>query len=177
MGRTSVEWWNQTKADPSDLTRWLQNQYHGEAKAADRLKLFAETFRGEMTEKQFLTVSIIANQESNHAEWVAELLRTRNLEPRVLEKKERYWDKTLTDVHTFIRGAAVAAHAEEMRLERIRAIVADETAPTDIREVFRKILPQEEFHARAFRKMTTDEEYNHTEDAHHKGRIALGLMP
>jgi len=84
------------------------------------LKLFAETFRNEMTEKQFLTVSLIADQESNHAAWVAELLKSRNLEPRILEKKERYWDKTLTDIHTFLRGAAVAAHAEEMRLERIR---------------------------------------------------------
>lgn len=64
-----------------------------------------------------------------------------------------------------------------MRLERIRAIASDETAPADIREVFAKILPQEEFHARAFKKMTTDDMYAATADSHELGRVALGLAP
>jgi rubrerythrin len=130
-----------------------------------------------MTEKQFKTISIIANQERNHAAWVAELLHARNIIPKKLEKVERYWDKTLTTVDSFIRGAAVAAHAEEMRLERIRAICNDTNAPADIKMVFRKILPQEEFHARAFKKMTTSEEYDRTQHAHELGRVALGLEP
>jgi rubrerythrin len=65
----------------------------------------------------------------------------------------------------------------EMRLERIRAIASDCDAPEDIRAVFQRILPQEEFHARAFRKMTSEDVYQNTTDAHELGRIALGLTP
>jgi rubrerythrin len=130
-----------------------------------------------MTEKQFKTISIIADQERTHAAWVAQLLVNRNMTPVKLEKVERYWDKTLTSVDTFLKGAAVAAHAEEMRLKRIRAICNDNNAAEDIREVFKKILPQEEFHARAFKKMTTQEEYDRTQHAHDLGRLALGLVP
>lgn len=64
-----------------------------------------------------------------------------------------------------------------MRLERIRAIASDTEAPEDIKQVFLRILPQEEYHARAFRKMTSTEAYNATTDAHELGRVALGLSP
>jgi len=115
--------------------------------------------------------------EKNHAAWVLDLLVARNIRPTLLDKKERYWEKTLVGIDSFIKASAVAAHAEEMRLERIRAIANDETAPADIRAVFARILPQEEFHARAFKKMTTTAVYDATQDAHELGRTALGLVP
>eukprot|EP01122_Echinamoeba_exundans_P005856 TRINITY_DN16027_c0_g1_i1.p1 TRINITY_DN16027_c0_g1~~TRINITY_DN16027_c0_g1_i1.p1 ORF type:complete len:207 (+),score=40.03 TRINITY_DN16027_c0_g1_i1:28-648(+) len=174
---TSEQWWQRTKSDKERLMRWLRNQYHGEVMASERLQGMLEQFSSSMTETQQKTVSIIAEQEKNHSEWVGALLKTRGEEPKVLQKVERYWDVVLTGLDSFLKATAVAAHAEEMRLERIRVIASDLDAPEDIRAVFQKILPQEEFHARAFKKMTSEEVYQSTTNAHELGRIALGLTP
>jgi len=61
-----------------------------------------------------------------------------------------------------------------MRLERIRAICDDENAPKDFRDVFLKILPDEEFHEYTFKK--SEEEYEHTRGNHELGRKVLGLV-
>ena len=74
-------------------------------------------------------------------------------------------------------GAAVGAHAERMRLERIEAIAGDAEAPADIRQVFARILPQERFHERAFRSLAGDDALRRTASAHALGREALGLSP
>jgi len=174
---TSEEWWWRTKESPERLLTWLRNQYHGELLASRRLLGIIDSFGSEMTESQRKVVSIIADQETTHAEWIGDLLRARGEEPKELNKQERYWNAVLTGLDSFLKASAVAAHAEEMRLERIKAIANDATAPTDIREVFLKILPEEEFHARAFRKMTSTEVYEQTTNAHELGRIALGLVP
>ena len=73
-------------------------------------------------------------------------------------------------------GAAVAAHAERMRLERIRVIAKDNTSPADIRQVFAKILPDEEFHETAFKKMAGQEAMEKTAAAHARGADLIGLI-
>ena len=73
-------------------------------------------------------------------------------------------------------AAAVAAHAEEMRLERISVIMNDEDAPSDIRKVFTDIYKDELFHAKGFRLIAGDEYYNKTSEKHARGVEALGLI-
>jgi hypothetical protein len=92
----------------------FQNQYHGEVMASERLQGMLDQFRSSMTETEQKTVSIIAEQERNHSEWVGALLKARGEEPKVLEKVERYWDVVLTGLDSFLKATAVAAHAEGM---------------------------------------------------------------
>ena len=49
------------------------------------------------------------------------MLLARNITPEILQKEERYWEEVITeDFGSDTNYAcAVAAHAEEMRLERI----------------------------------------------------------
>lgn len=173
--KTSQEWWQETKNNPEQLVAWLKKQYHGEITAAQRIHSFVEEFAQETPWKPVLEK--IAEQEVTHAGWVGELLTNRGITPKVLEKKERYWDKTLPSIDSFERGAAVAAHAETMRLHRIEAIADDEEAPEDIREVFQKILPQERFHAKAFSEMAGEKAMAVALKDHHLGMEAIGLIP
>jgi rubrerythrin len=83
----------------------------------------------------------------------------------------------VTAVHDLASGAAVGAHAERMRLERIEVIATDPEAPADIREVFQRILPQERFHERAFTELAGDTALDAAADAHELGRQVLGLSP
>ena len=172
---SSNEWWTLTKSDPSKLLKWLKDQYHGEVTAATRMRELILVYPAN--HKWKATVERIAKQEETHAEWVGNLLITRGVQPEVLQKHERYWENTLKQITDWDTGCAVAAHAEAMRLERIRVICNDPDTPIDIKKVFGKILPKEEFHEKAFRSFTTDDAMKRTLDGHLAGMNELGLVP
>lgn len=105
------------------------------------------------------------------------MLTARGLETKILDKESRYWNKTIPSIDSFESGAAVAAHAEEMRLERIKIIASDDSVDNDIRETFKRILIDEVFHARAFRSMAGDKSFTEATENHKQGMIEIGLIP
>lgn len=171
----SLEWWNKTKASPEKLLKWLKDQYHGEVTAATRIRELILIYDANPKWKE--TVELIASQEEKHAEWVGGLLKTRGIGPEILNKRERYWEETIKQITDWDTGCAVAAHAEAMRLERIKVICKDESADEDIKEVFAKILVEEEFHEKAFRTFSTSEAMEKTLAGHLAGLNELGLTP
>lgn len=175
MAKTSQQWWAEIKNDPKRFNSWLLRQYRGEATAAKRITEFADQFAPDVKTKRILYT--IATQEMNHAEWVLQLLKTRGIQPRIEGAEKRYWQVTLPEIKSFETGAGVAAHAERMRLERIRTIAEDETAPGDVKSTFAQILKDELFHERAFREMAGPMGMELTLEAHREGRKALGLVP
>lgn len=172
----SAAWWARTRDDAQRLIEWLFDQYRGEVTAADRILRLRDVYAAPGSRAHRL-LTAIAGQEAEHAAWVAELLRARGCAPEVRGAAEaRYWQRTLPGIADLETGCAVGAHAERMRLARITAIAADPTAPADIRAVFARILPQEQFHERAFRSLATPESLEQTRAAHELGRRALGLV-
>lgn len=177
--KTSQEWWNEVKVDSTKTESWLRKQYRGEVTAASRIQKLAKQYT-ETGSWQTTVLNIIANQETQHAGFVKELLDIRGIEVDIsdlIEAENRYWAETLPGIKDFVTGTAVAAHAEKMRLERIETIVNDEESPTDIRAAFTKILQDELWHESAFRKMSTPLAMSETAGDHELGRAALGLVP
>lgn len=172
--RDSQTWWRATRDDPAKLHAWLFDQYRGEVTAASRIETLRDRFAAPGSRADRI-LTVIAAQERDHAEWVGELLAMRGLDPCVEDKPDRYWRRVLPGIRDLATGAAVGAHAESMRLERIETIASDPLAPADIRAMFARILPQERFHARAFASLATPETLAATADAHELGRRALGL--
>ena len=172
---TSAAWWTKTRTNDASLIDWLFDQYRGEVTAAARIEAPRDQYSaGNETASRTLTA--IADQERDHASWVADLLKTRGHDPEVRGAPEaRYWRETLPQIADLETGCAIGAHAEKMRLERIEAIVADEHSPSDIRAVFALILPQERWHERAFRSLSTPAAMEQTRGAHELGRAVLGL--
>lgn len=174
--KTPQEWYDGVKANPSKLIDWLKNQYHGEVTAAERIRSLILCYQPpDNKEKWTETVELIASQEEDHANWVGELLKNRGIDPQVLVKDERYWNNTVNQITDWATGCAVAAHAEKMRLDRIRVICNDVGTEPDILDVFSRILVQEEFHEKAFRTFATDEAIQKTLDGHLAGLNQLGL--
>lgn len=173
--KTSQQWWNETKASSEKINNWLKNQYHGEAVAAERIRKY---ILPNMTGKYEFMVEKIANDEDRHAMWIAKLLLNRGIQPELLQKEERYWKEVMTEDFKSDGNyaAAVAAHAEEMRLERIKVIMADDSASTDIQNTFKDIYHDELFHAKAFKLIAGDEYYNKASANHAKGLESLGLI-
>lgn len=173
--KSSQQWWDEVKVSEEKTVEWLKNQYHGEALASERIRQFIlPHFEGNhktMVEK-------IANDEDTHAQWVGELLSKRGVTPEILQKEERYWREVMTE--EFSQDAqyasAVAAHAEEMRLERISVIMNDADSPEDIKNVFTQIYKDELFHAKAFKTIAGDDYYDKASENHAKGIEKLGLI-
>lgn len=174
--RTSKTWWAETKADPAAFLGWLRDQYRGESTAAGRIEALRDAFTEPGT-RAFRILSLIAAQERKHAAWVGELLAARGMKVTIDDERERYWPAVVDLVTDLETGAAVGAHAEKMRLERLLEIANDDKAPPDVRSVFARIVPEERFHERAFRTLAGDLAMKKTANAHALGRAALGLAP
>jgi hypothetical protein len=173
--RNSTTWWQDTRDDPARLLRWLVAQYRGEVTAASRIETLRDRFATPGSRAHRI-LTVIAAQERDHARWVGALLTARGVALELDARPERYWREVVPGISDLATGAAVGAHAERMRLERIDVIAGDPAAPGDIRAVFARILPQERFHARAFAELATPDAMARTAGAHALGRKALGLV-
>lgn len=169
--QTSDQWWDSIKTDKSKINEWLQRQYAGEKFAADRINELVET----TPEKHKATMREIARQEYQHAEWINEYLVSNNIEQLDHDTVQRYWKETCPDMHAvdFQTLTAIATHAETMRLERISVIANDDSS--DLQTIFKNILVDEVWHAKAFNAMTTVDHLDQTRYNHDKGMNALGL--
>lgn len=170
--KTTQQWLDEVKADPAKLTHWLERQYIGEITAAKRIRKLAE----DAPEKFKPVINRIADDEAQHAFWVGELLVTRSIDIPVIEHAEdRYWEPILNNLHSFEEITGAGHHAETMRLVRIRALAADTEIASDIRQTFSNILPDEEFHAKAFAAMSNESAIMSSKLLHEQGLDMLGL--
>lgn len=175
--RTTEQWWDEVSNDPAKMVEWLKDQYYGEQTAAVRIRALLEQYP-DINETERQLVTMIADDEYKHAEWVKGLLVSRGIPATnfTRDKGARYWDKTLpTEPVSFQRICAIGHHAEVMRLERIR-LLAEDVRFNDIAQVFTNILSDEVFHAKAFGVMSTPEDIEATRANHAAGREALGLV-
>ena len=170
--KTTQQWLVEIKANPAKLTHWLARQYIGEALAAERIQSLADVT--ENRSKYLL--ERIARDEAKHCEWVGELLTARGISlPDPTYHDTRYWEPILANLHTFSEITAAGHHAEAMRLIRIKALAADTDIPEDIRNVFARILPDEEMHTKAFAAMSNEDAILSTKELHNAGLEMLGL--
>lgn len=171
--KTTKQWLDEVKAEPAKLRQWLERQYIGEYLAAERIAELAHEKRSTRYGK---LLESIALDELTHSKWVAELLTSRGIElPEATMEGTRYWEPILDNLHTFEEIAGAGHHAETMRLHRITALANDEEIAQDIRDVFAKILPDEQFHAKAFAAMSTEDAIEATRELHNLGLEMLGL--
>lgn len=166
------QWLDKVTSSKDELHHWLERQYIGEMTAAKRIRKLAD----EAPEKFKPVINRIADDEAQHAFWVGELLVARNIQiPLIEHPEDRYWKPILSELDTFEKTAAAGHHAEGIRLVRIRALAESDKVDSDIREVFRKILPDEEFHEKAFGRMSDNEAIKYMQDKHEAGLEMLGL--
>jgi len=173
---TTQEWLNKVTNSKDELNHWLTRQYIGEVTAAHRIEGLQE--HEEVDGKQRYLLGKIAMDESQHASWIKQLLINRGLElPEVTlqDAEKRYWKPVFDNAWGADDCFAAGAHAEEMRLHRIKAIVASEEIDEDIRKVFRAILPDEEWHAKAFKHLASEEALVKMKPHHEAGLKLLGL--
>jgi rubrerythrin len=167
------QWLNKVLSSKEELNHWLQRQYVGEVTAANRIHSLALA----APYKHFKVLSKIASDELNHATWVLDLLEAREIPlPKIESAEDRYWKPILGEAEDdFDKTAAAGFHAEGMRLVRIRALANDARVDQDIRDVFARILPDEEYHEKAFGAIASERAKAVMANKHEEGLNRLGL--
>lgn len=176
--KNTKEWWEETKSKPEALNRWLVRQYVGEMAAVNLLSQALIQYGGDMTGEEWSDVFKVMMQEAKHARWVRQLLEKRSvLIPPKLSATRKYWNEVLPEIKSLDDVAHAAHHAESMRLHRIREIAEEQdTTYADLQVVFSRILPDEEWHERVFRKLRRSGLNPKMEGAHLNGLKALSLI-
>lgn len=173
---TVNEWLDKVTASDANMKHWLTRQYIGEVTASHRIEGLCE--HEDLSNKWTVVLNKIAGDEAQHAAWIKQLLVNRGYEvPEVsiIDAEKRYWKPVFDNVRNLDEMLAAGAHAEEMRLKRIVALSASDKAGTDIRDTFRKIRIDEEWHAAAFKMMASTSAYDYMSQYHEAGLDALGL--
>ena len=174
---TTKEWWTRVSSSDEEMIKWLKAQYHGEATAEARIRGAIQKYN--LTGIKAKIIESIANDEAKHTKWVAALLLKRGITPEILKKEERYWNEVLPqelEKNNFKYFAAVGHLAESMRLDRI-SLLASDSRFKDIAKVMSKIYPEELFHARAFKVLSSKKRINQARKYHSLGMNAIGLLP
>lgn len=175
---TTQQWWDRVSNSDEEMVKWLKAQYHGEVTAAERIADAIPTYWVVFNSLEHTVLLSIVSDELKHAKWVRKLLTSRGIAAEVLQKEERYWNEVLPktlEENTFEYFCAVGHLAETMRLDRI-SLLASDTRFEDIAKVMSDIYPDEIFHARAFKEMSTKADIAKAREFHNIGMNAIGLI-
>ncbi len=174
---TTKQWWKRVSNSETEMTKWLKAQYHGEATAEQRIREAVKRF--ELTGLKAKLINSIADDELKHTKWVEKLLLDRGITPQVLQKEERYWNEVLPkdiEENNFKYFCAIGHLAEDMRLDRITLLASDDRFK-DIARVMTNIYPDEVFHARIFKELSSKKYIKKARKYHNLGKNAIGLLP
>lgn len=175
---TTQQWWDRVSSSDTEMINWLKAQYHGEVTAAERILSSIEDYKVDPNTLEYKIIHSIVSDEVKHAKWVSKLLHDRGIPAEVLDKEERYWNEVLPktlEENTFTYFCAVGHLAETMRLDRISLLASDDRF-SDIAKVMTDIYPDEIFHARAFKLMSTKADITKASEFHNIGMNAIGLV-
>lgn len=170
------EWLDKVTGSEAALQHWLERQYIGEVTASHRIEGLCE--HDDLSNKWSVVLNKIAGDEAQHAAWIKQLLVNRNYEvPEVsiVDAEKRYWKPVFKGANNLDDLLAAGAHAEDMRLKRIVALSTSDKVDKDIRDTFRRIRIDEEWHAAAFTMMASPQALERMSKHHEAGLEALGL--
>lgn len=167
------EWWSQLLADKPRMDRWLQklqiteyNGFQDNLDARDRwagdddvaAQIFWATGQDELRHAYMLTA--VLNERGVRAAETGSIL------PSV------YWDEMEVGITSLETCAAVFHLGETLAAERFEILLCHGGTPAGIKEFLERALPDEQHHARIYRKLTTDDAIAHVTGLHHRA-IAL----
>jgi len=175
MKEITESWWERCLSDSNKLEHWLVSLYNNEKDAEDRFIDFANKYCQNDPESYQIFLEI-AEQERNHAILVEKVIHNRGIQLYEKSSKDgRYWRNTIPCIVDMQTAAAIGAYAEGLSLKRMRVIIKDPNTPTDLREMFQVIEPDESYHARILQTIAKKVGMDSVRDCHVKGLEELGL--
>jgi hypothetical protein len=163
----ALRWWERNLADEERMARWLQKLQKTEYSGyADNLSAIEQWAGGNIAAETVLRAT--AFDELRHSDLLVELLNKRGLSTEDEQPESIYWsemDKVIVDLSSC---AAVFHLGEQLAVDRFNVIASHPDTPADIMAFLTAVIPDEDYHARSFRKLTDDETLSRIVQTHYK---------
>jgi hypothetical protein len=150
------DWWLRCINDDAKMTKWLQKLQRTELGGyTDHIEYMANNLQYTLREETILTN--IAHDELKHSGLLIMLMNERNIKIEPVGIDSTYWKNILAGVSNFKEYCGANYYGESLAAFRFEVIESMPETPSDIREVIRKVLPDEIFHRETLQRLAGEE--------------------
>lgn len=149
------EWWKVLLKDEPRLILWLQKLCMTELSGYTDYFSIERKFKPEDRTKKILTN--IAEDELKHSSLIIKVLQGRgsNIDPN--PPLSQYWKEMNSHIIDLPSACAVNYYGEALAAFRFEILQEHPDTPSDIKEMLRIILPDEQFHRETLKKLAGPE--------------------
>jgi hypothetical protein len=167
----TIAWWEKLLSDGQKMHKWLQKLRRTEASGYDdNLQAIRDYDISHSGITRILKKT--AEDELRHSDLLIKVLRGRGLEIENEGEDSLYWpemSKVVNDLDTF---AAMCYLGEGLASYRFKIMLNHPGTPADIKEFLSKALPDEMYHEKVFRILTTTDTIARVQN-HHENVVQL----
>lgn len=153
----TYDWWTRVCSDEGKLIAYLQKLQRTEANGFDDNWNAIKRFTNPDFDKAAIAVlKKTADDEQRHGDLLAALLERRG-EVTIPDNDSYYWnemDKVITDLESC---AAVFHMGEGLAAFRFNIMLKHPDTPIDVLAWLKVVTPDEDYHCKVFKKLTTDQ--------------------
>lgn len=152
----TMAWWEKLVKDEGRLITWLQKLHETEyAGYQDNVDAAEKWTTKNSTPYNVLMKT--GSDEAYHADLLRDVLRGRGVWPiEQAPRPSEYWDFMGSKIDSLETCAAVFHFGEQLAADRFEIMLDLPCTPSDVRWFLRKALPDEDMHARAFRRLSNE---------------------
>lgn len=152
------DWWKRLCSDPEKMRAWLIKLEQTELDGYYDWEYYKTQFAKDIGPKTLLTVTNIGLDELKHSNLLRGIMKERGIEPvKGYGNQSSYWNEMNAQVMDFDTCCAINYHGEALAAFRFEVISEMEETPSDIKEILYIILPDEQFHREALKRLATEE--------------------
>jgi tRNA isopentenyl-2-thiomethyl-A-37 hydroxylase MiaE len=171
MNKFDVEftkrWWEVLLGDEERMARWLQKLQKTEFSGyADNLAAIDQWAGDNIAAQTVLRAT--AEDELRHSDLLVEVLNGRGLSTDSNPPESVYWSEMDKEINDLSSCAAVFHLGEQLACDRFEVLIQHPGTPDDIMGFLKSALPDEQYHARSFRKLTDDVTLSRIIETHYR---------
>lgn len=149
-------WWLSCIADDAKMAKWLQKLQRTELGGYDdHINYMANNRQYTLREEAILTN--IAHDELKHSGLLIILMNERKIQVEPVGVDSTYWEDIMKGVSSFKEYCGANYYGEALAAFRFEVIESMSETPSDIKEVIRKVLPDEIFHRETLQRLAGEE--------------------
>lgn len=151
-------WWTRCLNDENKLSAWLQKLQNTELSGYSDYNNFAVKNINTMSSVMMKSLNFIAEDELKHSNLIIQLMDSRGINVKPAEEcRSTFWDSMNANIVSVETFCAVNYYGEALAADRFQVILGMNETPSDIKELLRIVLPDEQFHRNALKKYAGEE--------------------
>ncbi len=146
-------WWSKLVKDEAKTAAWLKKLYGTELGGYEDYQSFLARFKAETSERTIKILSNIADDELKHSKVIIDVLAGRGHQLDPNPPQSTYWQTMDSHIIDLTTACAANYYGEALAAFRFEVIAEHPDTPTDIKEMLRIVLPDEQFHRETLKRL------------------------